>query len=35
MHTLFDLGQLRLRPGIPRDLLQRLEAHPPIPGVPA
>jgi hypothetical protein len=35
MHTLFDLGQLRLRPGIPRDLLQLLEAHPPIPGVPA
>jgi hypothetical protein len=33
MHTLFDVGVLRLRPGVPRDLLQLIEANPPIPGL--
>jgi hypothetical protein len=31
MHTLFDVGKLRLEPGVPRELLQFIEASPPIP----
>ena len=31
--TLFDVGQLRLRAGVPRDLMQLIESHPPIPGL--
>jgi hypothetical protein len=31
MHTLFDIGQLRLEQGVPRDLLQFIESAPPIP----
>jgi hypothetical protein len=30
MHTLFDLGELRLQPGVPRELLKILEDNPPI-----
>jgi uncharacterized protein (DUF1501 family) len=30
MHTLFDVGQLRLQPGVPRELLQLLETSPTI-----
>lgn len=33
MHTLFDVGQLRVARGVPRDLLTPIEAHQPIPGV--
>ncbi|MFM7921122.1 MAG: DUF1501 domain-containing protein, partial [Planctomycetaceae bacterium] len=33
MHTLFDVGQLRLEPGIPREITQRLTAAEPIPGL--
>jgi uncharacterized protein (DUF1501 family) len=31
MHTLFDLGQLRLVPGLPTDMVQRIIGTPPIP----
>jgi hypothetical protein len=31
MHTLFDLGQLRVAPGLPADFVQRIGAVPPIP----
>jgi hypothetical protein len=31
MHTLFDIGKLRLEPGVPRELLQFIEGSPPIP----
>ncbi len=30
MHTLFDIGQLRLQSGLPRDLLKQVEDSPPI-----
>jgi uncharacterized protein (DUF1501 family) len=30
LHTLFDVGQLRLQPGVPRDLLGLIERTPPI-----
>ena len=30
LHTLFDVGQLRLQPGIPRDLLRLIETGEPI-----
>jgi uncharacterized protein (DUF1501 family) len=30
MHTLFDLGQLRIAPGLPAELVQRIGAVPPI-----
>jgi hypothetical protein len=30
LNVLFDLGRLRLEPNVPRDLLKRAEAHPPI-----
>jgi len=30
MHTLFDVGKLRLRQGLPRDLIQRIESGAPI-----
>lgn len=33
MHSLFDLGRLRLARGVPRDLLNQLERHHPIPGL--
>jgi hypothetical protein len=33
MHALFDLSQLRLQPGVPRDLAAVLEAGEPIPGL--
>jgi uncharacterized protein (DUF1501 family) len=31
MHTLFDLGELRVTPGLPTDLVQRIVGVPPIP----
>jgi uncharacterized protein (DUF1501 family) len=33
MHTLFDVGVLRVRPGVPRELLQTAESGAPIPGL--
>ncbi len=33
MHTLFDIGQLRVTRGIPREILAKLETSPPIPGL--
>lgn len=33
MHTMFDVGLLRVARGIPRDLLQQIERHDPIPGL--
>jgi hypothetical protein len=33
MHTIFDVGVLRITRGIPRDLLQQVERHEPIPGL--
>jgi uncharacterized protein (DUF1501 family) len=33
MHTLFDIGALRVRPGVPRELLQTVESGAPIPGL--
>ena len=33
LHTLFDVSQLRLEPGIPREITQRLTAAEPIPGL--
>jgi uncharacterized protein (DUF1501 family) len=33
MHTLLDIGVLRLNPGVPRDILTRLENSPPIAGL--
>jgi hypothetical protein len=30
LNVLFDLGRLRLEPNVPRDILRRAEAHPPI-----
>lgn len=33
MHTLFDIGLVRVARGIPRNLLNELERHPPIPGL--
>jgi hypothetical protein len=33
LHTVFDTGQLRLLPGIPRELTQQLIAADPIPGL--
>ena len=33
MHTLFDVGALRVRPNIPRDLLRILEGPSPIPSL--
>ena len=33
LHTMFDIGQLRLVPGIPRELTQQLVASDPIPGL--
>ena len=32
-HTLFDVGQLRVQQGIPRDLERALEGWEPIPGL--
>jgi uncharacterized protein (DUF1501 family) len=31
MHTLFDLSELRIVPGLPTDLVQRIGGVPPIP----
>ncbi|MDZ4687659.1 MAG: DUF1501 domain-containing protein [Planctomycetaceae bacterium] len=31
MHTLFDVGALRVRPDVPRELMQMIEQHAPIP----
>lgn len=31
MHTLFDIGQLRLESGVPRQLLEPITSHKPIP----
>jgi hypothetical protein len=31
MHSLFDLSQLRLQPGVPREISRALEAAAPIP----
>jgi uncharacterized protein (DUF1501 family) len=33
MHTLFDIGQLRVTRGIPREILAKLENSPPIAGL--
>jgi len=33
MHTLFDVGQLRLKRGLPTDILQLINRHDPIPGL--
>ena len=33
LHTMFDVGQLRLKPGLPRELTQQLVAAPPISGL--
>jgi uncharacterized protein (DUF1501 family) len=33
MHTLFDIGQLRVARGIPREILAKLESSPPIAGL--
>lgn len=33
MHTLFDVSQVRLQPGLPVDLLRFMESAPPIPGL--
>jgi uncharacterized protein (DUF1501 family) len=33
MHTLFDIGQLRLQPGIPQDVERVVTAGQPIPGL--
>jgi hypothetical protein len=33
MHTLFDVGQLRLVPGLPREVAQTMTTWQPIPGV--
>jgi len=33
LHSVFDIGQLRLVPGIPRELTQQLVAAEPIPGL--
>jgi uncharacterized protein (DUF1501 family) len=33
MHALFDIGVLRVRAGVPRELLQIIESHEPIPGL--
>jgi hypothetical protein len=30
MHTLFDIGKVRLDPGLPRELIQLLEKDRPI-----
>jgi hypothetical protein len=30
MHTLFDLGEVRITPGLPTELVQRITAAPPI-----
>ena len=33
MHSLFDVAELRLNPGVPRDLMALLETSQPIPGI--
>lgn len=33
MHTLFDVGVLRLSPSVPREILSKLESSPPITGL--
>ena len=33
MHTAFDVGQLRLVPGMPTDLLRIATGYEPIPGL--
>lgn len=33
MHSLFDVGELRLARGVPRDLMQQIERNQPIPGL--
>lgn len=33
LHTLFDVGQLRVRAGVPRDLMQLVESSPTLPGL--
>ena len=33
MHTLFDVSELRLARGVPRDLMQQIERNEPIPGL--
>lgn len=33
MHTLFDVGVLRLARGVPRDIMSNIERHEPIPGL--
>ncbi len=33
MHTLFDVGEVRITPGVPSDLVRALESWEPIPGL--
>jgi len=33
LHTLFDLGAMRIARGVPREVLAMLEAATPIPGL--
>jgi hypothetical protein len=33
LHTLFDVGELRLVPGVPREIAQTMTAWEPIPGL--
>ena len=33
LHTVFDVAQLRLLPGVPRELTQQLVSAPPISGL--
>jgi hypothetical protein len=33
LHTLFDLGELRLLPGAPREIAQTMTSWQPIPGL--
>ena len=33
MHTLFDMGELRIEPGLPTDIVRPLDQVKPIPGV--
>jgi uncharacterized protein (DUF1501 family) len=35
LHTLFDVGQLRLVPGLPREIAQTMTGWDPIPGLHA
>ena len=33
MHTLFDVGELRLQTGLPNELIRTIESGRPIPGL--